>query len=384
VNRALAASAVLLLLLAGAACVDDNIPPRPSIVAPVTDGGAGSSGGADSSGGDDSSAGDDGGTCEGTDGGVVVLARASRCAGMKLVVFAGKLYWTEEDTGLVRSVPTSCGRPTTIAASQTFPRALAVDETSIYWVVGDDPDPSKTHDTIMKRDLTGGTPSVFVPAENDPNPLGGANAVNALLAANGWLYFARYIYTYKTPIDVAAPIPIGASPPDDLGQPGAFALGGAYLYQVELSHNAISRERVDGTQVGMLQDGSTANLAPDRIAVSELPNLVTDAVAVVDDHVAWARDSSIWRKAGNLLWTDPKVLVATSLGLQNRITGFVVSDYIVFFGAYNDSTVQTVGFYDGTPQVIATDQPAPSQFAADDQNVYWRTSDCRIMKLPKP
>ena len=50
---------------------------------------------------------------------------------------------------------------------------------------------------------------------------------------------------------------MGASPPNDLGQPGAFALGGAYLYQVELMHNGVSRERIDGNQVGLLEDGTS-------------------------------------------------------------------------------------------------------------------------------
>jgi hypothetical protein len=36
-----------------------------------------------------------------------------------------------------------------------------------------------------------------------------------------------------------------------------------------------------------------------------------------------------------------------------------------------------------TPVVIATDQQSPSQFAADATNIYWRTADCKIMKLTK-
>jgi hypothetical protein len=36
-----------------------------------------------------------------------------------------------------------------------------------------------------------------------------------------------------------------------------------------------------------------------------------------------------------------------------------------------------------TPVIIATDQQSPSQFAADATNIYWRTTDCKIMKLAK-
>jgi hypothetical protein len=36
----------------------------------------------------------------------------------------------------------------------------------------------------------------------------------------------------------------------------------------------------------------------------------------------------------------------------------------------------------GVSQVF--DRPLqPSQFAADDTNIYWRTADCEIMKLAK-
>ncbi len=356
------------LLIGGLACIDDDIPPRPP-----TDAGPSDDGGT-ADGGDDGNAGDDGG---GADGGVVLLASASPCEGMKLVVSAGTLYWTEEATGKVKSVPTSGGRATTIASAQVRPGALAVDGTSIYWVAGD------KDQAIMKRSLAGGSTSVFVPASNLPDPLGGENAVNALLAADGWLYFGRYIYTYKIQTDGDTPIPIGRSPESDLGKPGAYALGDAYLYQVEISHNAVTRERIDGMQMGLLAEGSaiTQPLAPDRIAVSQ-GELVTDAIAVVDDHVAWADGPSLWRKPGNALEGDAPTLVTTSIG-DNAITGFVVSADTVYFGEYSDNTVQTAAFYDGTPRVIATGQSAPGQFAADDANVYWRTSDCRIMKLAK-
>ncbi len=36
-----------------------------------------------------------------------------------------------------------------------------------------------------------------------------------------------------------------------------------------------------------------------------------------------------------------------------------------------------------TPVIIATDQQSPSLFAADATNIYWRTGDCKIMKLAK-
>lgn len=363
--------AALLLALGGGACVDDDIPPRPSVDAPADAGPACSA--------DDAGAAGGGGA--GDDGGVVLLASASPCQGLDLVVSGDTLYWTEEATGLVRSVPTSGGAPTTIASGQVAPGALAVDGTSIYWVSGD------RYQDIMKRSLACAAPSVFVPSEMLPDPLGRENQVNALLAANGWLYFSRYIYTYKVMTDGSGPpIPIGESPDSDRGSAGAFALSGTYLYQVELYHSAVSRERIDGKQNGLLEDGLTKQpLAPDRIATSQ-QELVTDAIAVVDDHVGWAAADSLWRKPGNTLDKDPAnppILIAQSSG-GHDITGFAVSGTTVYFGEYSANTVQAVDFYGGAPRTVATGQSAPGQFAVDDKNVYWRTIDCQIVKHAKP
>jgi hypothetical protein len=370
-----------LLALAAAACVDDNIPARP-IIGAESDGGAGASGG-----GEDANEAFDVGP---SDGGPVLLASSPNCGGIKLVVSGGMLFWTEELTGLVRSISTSGGRATTIASGQVFPRSLTVDRTSIYWVEGDTHDIATTHDAIMKRPLGGGATTVFVPAKNLNDPLGGENAINALLAADNWLYFARYIYTYRIPTDGTAPMPIAASPDTDMGKPGAFALGGAYLYQVEIDQNNVTRERIDGTQFGMTETGATEKLAPDRIAVSR-GGLVTDAIALDDDYVVWANGPGIESKLGNTLENQGTLgVIANSAGF-NQITGFVLSGASVFLGESSMNAIEVaplVKVSDNVPapvaQVIAVSQKDPSQFATDDTSIYWRTSDCRIMKLAKP
>jgi len=168
----------------------------------------------------------------------------------------------------------------------------------------------------------------------------------------------------------------------ELGRPGAFVLGDNHLYQVEIFHNAVTRETTDGNQKGLLEDGVTRQFyAPDQIAVMQ-SGLVTDAIGLIDDHVVWAVGPSIFRKSGNLLWGDPAQLVATTVG-GGKVTGFVVSDGFVYFGEGNSDTIQVAAAYDGVPQVIATGQKSPTQFAADDHALYWRTYDCNIMKLAK-
>jgi hypothetical protein len=365
-RRAAAVAALLLVAVAGLACVDDNIPPRPSVSVAPPDGGAGSAGG---------TAGADAGVAPPPgDGGAVLLASATPCEGMKLVVADGALYWTEEATGTVRSVSTAGGPPTLVASGQGRPGAIAVDDTTIFWVA-DEPN------VIRRKPIAGGNDSTFIVPVPLPVIYGDENDINALSVSSGTLYFGRYTYTSRTPTDGNAPRVIGHSPDSDLGRPGAFWLDGQFLYQVEIGHNAVSRERIDGTQNGLIDGGGRAPFAPDRIATSQ-SNLLTDAIGMVDDHVVWATGASLWRKYGGAAENDPPVLVASSMD-GNDVTGFVVSAGQVYFGEAHSDTVQVASAYAGRPRILAAGQPSPGQFAADAANIYWRTSDCRIMKLAK-
>jgi hypothetical protein len=363
-------AATAVRALAAPPCVDDHIPPRPAVSVAPPDADPG---------GDDADAGEaadaDGGVPPPpTDGGVTLLASASPCGGMNLVVSAGTLYWTEEVTGTVKSVRTTGGPTTTIASSQMSPGAIAVDAAWVYWVAGN-------HKIVMRRPVAGGNSTVFVHATTQEEKFGGENDINALLAARNMLFFGRYTDANAIPADGSVPKVIGESPMSDLGQPGAFALDATHLYQTEILHNAVSRELLDGTQNGLLEDGVTRQpFAPDRIAVSQ-GGLLTDAIAVVDDDVFWADGAALKSKVVDALDTSATV-VTTSVG-GNSITGFVISGDTLYFGEGASDTVETASIASGVATVMVTGQPSPGQFAADDQNVYWRTSDCRIMKLAK-
>jgi hypothetical protein len=389
VTRALIASA-LLLALGGAACVDDNIPARPSVDPIDAAGGAGQGGNgaaggggqggddaAGTDGGDDSSACVDGGASDGgsSDGGPVQLASASPCRGIDLVVSEGTLFWTEEATGKVMSIPTAGGCPTVIASDQNNPGAIAVDDMFIFWVAED-------KKVIKRRAREGGTENVFVPmsAPSDTFPATGNN-INALLVANKTLFYGRFTDVFRIPTD-GSELPQVIAINTMFGVPQAFVLDSKYLYQVEGYTTAVTRERIDGTQVGLTESGIKVPFAPDPIAVGQT-DLLTDTIGFLDDHVVWAAGSAILRDMHSTMDNFPTFVVKTTLG-GSSVTGFVITNYDVYFGEGGANTVQVSAAYDNpTPRIVATDQMSPSQFAADAQNVYWRTADCRIMKLAK-
>jgi len=185
----------------------------------------------------------------------VQLVSDPGCGSINLVVLDGTLYWTEKAKGTVNSMPVAGGAVTALASNQAMPGPVTVDETAIYW--GTDGDK-----TVMKRPLPEGTEGIFATA--------GADAVNALLVDSGTLYIGRGLTAESVATSGGTPTMLMTSPTSDMGQPGAFALDATHLYQTELNHQAISRETLDGTQDGLLEDGATrVVLAPDRIAVSQ-------------------------------------------------------------------------------------------------------------------
>jgi hypothetical protein len=346
VNRLLAGLS-LLGAASTAACVGGDIPPRPAVQQSGVDGGPEP----------------------------IELATGSGCGRAHLVVADGVVYWTERDTGTVKSVPAAGGPTKVIAAGQSKPGALAVDGASIFWVAGGGR-------TIMTKPLTTGAATVFVKATSFPEPLGGENDVNALLIDRGDLFFGRYTYSFKVPAAGGTPLVIGHSPDGDDGQPGAFAVDDTHLYQTEIGHHAVTRERRDGTQEGYLEGRvMTSKLAPDRIAISQKP-LLEDAIAVAGGNVYWGKAGTIQGEPVDGIESAGSVVVASSAGM-NAITGFVLSDDAVYFGEAVSNTVQRAPLATGVVEVVATGQLSPRQFAADAGSVYWHTDDCRIMKLPK-
>jgi hypothetical protein len=316
--------------------------------------------------------------------GLTQLASAPGCGSINLVVVNGAVYWTEKARGTIKSVPTAGGSTTVIATAQSSPGPIAVDGTSVFWVDGG-------HKTIMKKVLKGGAATVFVAATTMTESLGGENDINALLVDKGTLFFGRYTDALKVPTGGGTPKVIGRSPETDVGKPAAFAIDATHLYQTEIAHLAVSREALDGTQNGFLEGQMIRQpLAPDRIEVS-VCGLLLDAIAVVNGNVVWADNTfkQIETKPVDAGENVPYAS-ATSAGL-NPITGFVVSGNTIYLGESLDNNVEKMPLPTsadadaGAPgaTVIATNQMSPSQFAADDTNIYWRTADCKIMKLAK-
>jgi hypothetical protein len=319
------------------------------------------------------------------------LVTAMGCGNIRLVLSGGKIYYTNKTAGTVSSVSVTGGMPTPIAMGQNKPNPIAVDGTNVYW--GNDGDK-----TVMKQALmAGATAMPFVPASTDPDPMN-LNFANALLVSGTTLYIGRGYDSYKIATSGGALTHLSHSPANDLGLPGAFATDGTHLYQAEISHNAISRETVDGMQNGLLEDGTTHQmLAPDRISVSRA-NLVTDAIAISGQFVVWANGPNIESHDKDKTQFDGATLnILANSAEFSSLSGFVISGNKIYMGESDSSEVEVVGLNltpgdAGTPvaDVIVKNQANPAEFAADDTNVYYTTITktdatgvCKIMKIAK-
>jgi hypothetical protein len=253
-----------------------------------------------------------------------------------------------------------------------MPGPVAADATSVYWSnLGDK--------TLMKAPVAGVTATVVVPATSE--------VVNGLIVNGGFIYFGRGTSAYRVPVAGGTPLVLMTSPEN--GKPSGFALDGGYLYNVELLHNAVTREKADGTQPIKTRDGGVPLPEPDRIAVSQ-GGLLHDAVYASANKTYWVDNTQLKSKVVLGDGQDefrPLTPVINSSGFAS-ISGFVVAGSTIYLGTELDDTIEkgpTAGVDGGAADsvVIAKNQKKAAQFAADTASIYWATSDCHIMKLAK-
>ncbi|HVU51131.1 MAG TPA: hypothetical protein VHL80_10620 [Polyangia bacterium] len=356
-------------------------------------GAAGTGGAGGSTGGSTGTGGSGGGGAAGTVALAtpVELVSAQGCGNLRLALANGTIYYTNQLAGTVSSIAVAGGTPTVIAMNQLQPNPIAADATSVYW--GNDGDAS-----VMKAPVGGGAASVlFALGGSDGGaPDAGAGAItypNALLVSGTTLFVGRGLDTYKLPTAGGAAVQLSHSL--EIGYPGAFAFDGTHLYQTEISHNAITREVIDGTQKGAITDGTIHDLAPDRIAVSRAA-LVTDAIQISGQNLVWANGTDIEFHDKDMSETQMTVGRINSAAGFNPLTGFIISDGKIYLGESSDNNVEVtpLTFTPSTnappPVVIAMQQPNPAEFAADATNIYYTTvtkndatGTCKIMKLAK-
>jgi hypothetical protein len=333
----------------------------------------------------------------------VVLARAPGCGAARLTLLGTALYWTELETGVVKALDVGAGSatPTLVATNQPRPGAIAADEVGLYW---------SNEGSRALCAAPFGAPDGGTSHACDQPVLTAPAIVHGLIAGGTFLYYGAGPSTYKLSRRGGAPALLASFATCRPSQPMAFALGGDSLYQTDSQLMFVTREKIDGTQLGndpcaVADAGPPAQIAIPETMTHSQGALLLDAIAVANGEVLWADHASINARTTGPVAGGTTRVVAETAG-ANSVTGFVVAGDRVYFGETDDfgggdtaDTIQVAPLgaaeagSDATGTVVAKGQRHAGSFVADATHVYWTThapsatagaaDDCAIVSLAK-
>jgi hypothetical protein len=322
-----------------------------------------------------------------------LVAAATGCTSIHLVYETGKIYWTDQGHGTVKSVATTGGAPTSLSMGEMAPTFLVVKGGALYWI-------NSGNNTIRALPAGGGAATTIV-AMAPPSPDGGLGPTTegihgiALSDDGMTVYFTAGTDFYKVPKAGGAAVNVGYSEGPRHGIPKAIAVNTQYaFYPTDLTGN------VEMAPITAMCSAALAAppepLCPLRLARSQ-GGLLNDAIFVRGDNVYWANDDRV--KVKSIAAALDAGLAAASTdfaGAVNfgNVTGFALGTANAYFGEFpTGGTNAADGFVEKSPNppyaagmtptatAIARNQPAPASLAVDGTNVYWTTNNCDIQML---
>jgi hypothetical protein len=332
-----------------------------------------------------------------------LVAAATGCKSIHVAFDGGKIYWTDEGHGTVKSIATTGGAAAaSLSTGEMGPTILLVKAGTVYWV-------DSGNNSI--RSASGGgaaTTVVAMPPAISATPACDTACMVANVDENkgihglalspdgNTLYFSAGTDVYKVAKGGGTITNVGYSEGPRHGVPGALAVDDKYVYyptgvngNVEIMPIAAMCDMAAATA----QDPT----CPLRQARSQTP-LVLDTIFLKGDKLYWAQgqavrvgsvsaklDAGLSGQDGN----DYSASVNTGV-----VTGFALGTANAYFGEFpaaqgkpEDGFIERAAnppyAKDMTPNavVIARKQPSPTSLAVDGTNVYWTTSDCDIQMI---
>ena len=303
----------------------------------------------------------------------VELTRVDACGTMYLALNKGTLYFTDSAHGKVSSIPVAGGAVTDIATGQKAPIAIAVDDSAVYWSTSG----TGAGDNALMLKTASGTPALITATTK--------NAAAFSLDGTGALYYGDGDDLMK--VDAKA----GATA-EKLGTfeggPTALTLTATRIFTTLTLANGVQWRSLDPASSGCTDPNARpAGSTTGGCAFEESQgDLLYDALTQENGKVIWAN--------GSLLQSADTTVPATMQGSGHsiastdsfdNISGFTTNATTVYFGEATTGIIEMAPLPDGDPVILVEDpnaEIAPSSFVIDDQNVYWRTQSCAIMKLP--
>lgn len=369
-------------LLGGPACGGDESSSSPATGGSGATGGSAGTGGIGGSGGTSGIGGTGGSAATGGSGGEGGTGGSGATGGSAGQAGTGGAAGTAGESGAAGSGGDP-GEVTTLASGLSEPRAIAIDDTSIYWA-------EYLGGTIMKVGKAGGSP---VPLASGQNPeealtvdgeyvywIGGGGVVGRVAVAGGTpeviataadhgftqqmavntthIYWVFYRYSGMAADGALLRVPIDGGAVETL----ATVDGRAYGVALDAANVYWSNSELDAIMRLPLSGGSSSPLVTTSNVINA--NVQVDAANVYFNDVF----------TGRILKGSLGGGTATKLAEGNTPMTVAIDDNNVYWvDTEDDGAVRAVSKSGGAVATIASSQARPRAIAVDDDAVYWST-----------
>lgn len=306
------------------------------------------------------------------------VVTATGCGGkVRMTLADGKIYFTEETTGKVRSVAVAGGAITDLATAQAGPGHLAVDATNIYWANEASVDANK----VMKKALAGNGAAAALDTEAMP-----AQKILALALADNKLYYALESDIHQMSTTGTGDIIVATSvnydkplEPVVQGIPRGMTLNATHVtFTTPMGRNAVESHTIAGPRPALVGDTGYFKLAKSIGALLESGDIYSTAT-----HAFWVDNEKIARNKVDAMEAVPETVA--SAPDSKPIVAFTITDKDVYAamedGRIFKHSLTPPAMPDADPNppaLIARDQMGVVSMVVDATKLYWIGSDCVI------
>jgi hypothetical protein len=304
----------------------------------------------------------------------ILLTASPGCGSMQLAIADETLYWSEKQTGLIRSMPLAGGAVTDLATGQVSPTRVMADANGVYWTVDGDASPDSIK--LMRKALP--------PTSDAPETLverGASYPFNAIALRANKLYYTAFQDLRRLSLDDPALPDVLFGRTQTSGNPAALALSDTLLVWITNTGNVGARDLSAPTDPS---DVSGYLLLAEHTASSR-------SLALDSAYVYLSNGNALERSPLDGTMPVPESPIMTTPN-YDPITAFVIDEGHVYAAAErglllkhsllpptDPADPKTIVF----PEAIARAQVGVSSLLLHGEGLYWVNADCEIRTLAR-
>lgn len=307
------------------------------------------------------------------------LTKSTGCGAIRLAVAGANLYWTEEMSGKVRTMPVAGGTPTDLAMGQLKPGPIVADATGVYWVnLGDG---TAMSSKVMKLALPAAAAAAPVMLKTSTT----TDVIYDIALQGAKLYYSLLNSVHEMGTDgmgdivVANAVNYDPPAPKIQGFPHGIAVNATAVAWVDVG------ERNGVETDDLLEEG--ADPLTDKTGYHELAQSVgsiSNQAGIDATYAYWCDGARFVRNKIDAAMPIPDPPIAETL---SDISSFAITATDVYL-LTTDGTVAKHSLMPGadtaaTPIAVGqmvnmVEHGIDGAMVVDATKVYWATSDCAI------